>query len=132
MTEEYSIRQLADEFDITTRTLRFYEEKGLLEPVRTNNTRVYSTADRTRLRLILRGKRLGFTLDESSAIILMYDSKKRNTKQLQTLIAKIRDKRQQLIEQQEDLELMLLDLRDSEEHCLKALAKMPSAKTKAS
>ncbi len=126
MSKEYSIRELADEFDVTTRTLRFYEEKGLLNPVRTKQNRTYSSADRTRLRLILRGKRLGLSLDESSAIILMYDSsaldnEQRNTEQLETLIAKIREKRQQLIEQKRDLELMLLDLADSEERCLAEL-----------
>lgn len=121
MPTEYSIRELADEFDVTTRTLRFYEEKGLLNPVRAGNSRAYSSADRTRLRLILRGKRLGLTLDESRSIILMYDSNEANTEQLQTLIAKIREKRQQLSEQQKDLELMLIDLRDSEERCLTAL-----------
>ncbi len=118
---EYSIRDLADEFDVTTRTLRFYEEKGLLKPVRDKNSRTYSSADRTRLRLILRGKRLGLTLDESHAIIMMYDSQAHNTEQLRTLIAKVREKRQQLIEQQKDLELMLIDLRDSEERFLAAL-----------
>lgn len=122
MSKEYSIRELADEFDVTTRTLRFYEEKGLLSPLRNNTNRTYSSADRTRLRLILRGKRLGLTLEESSSIILMYDSKEHNTEQLQTLIAKIREKRQQLLEQQKDLELVLLDLRDSEERCLAALS----------
>lgn len=123
MPQEYSIRELADEFDVTTRTLRFYEEKGLLTPSRSNQTRTYSNSDRTRLRLILRGKRLGLSLEESSAIILMYDSSAQNTEQLETLISKIRAKRQELIEQQKDLELMLLDLQDSEQRCLKELKK---------
>ena len=131
MHKEYSIRELADEFDVTTRTLRFYEEKGLLSPMRSNQNRSYSSADRTRLRLILRGKRLGLTLEESSSIILMYDSEEQNTEQLQTLIAKIREKRQHLIEQQKDLELMLLDLRDAEERCLAALSEVePKLNTK--
>ena len=122
MTKPYSISQLAEEFDITTRTIRFYEEKGLLQPTREGQERWYSPADRTRLRLILRGKRLGLTLEESSAIISMYEPEKGNTRQIQTLIAKIREKRQRLLEQQKDLELMLLDLRDSEERCLAELA----------
>ena len=116
-----SIRELADEFDVTTRTLRFYEEKGLLSPVRNGQTRSYSSADRTRLRLILRGKRLGLTLDESSAIILMYDSSERNTEQLQTLIAKIREKKVELKKQQQDLKLTLLDLGNAEQRCMQAL-----------
>ncbi|HAU66832.1 MAG TPA: MerR family transcriptional regulator [Gammaproteobacteria bacterium] len=122
MQKQYSIRELADEFDVTTRTLRFYEEKGLLSPLRTNQMRSYTSADRTRLRLILRGKRLGLSLEESSKIILMYDQRASNDEQLQALVAKIREKRQQLAEQQKDLELMLLDLRDAEERCLDALS----------
>lgn len=126
MSKQYTIRQLADEFDVTTRTLRFYEERGLLNPSRVNTTRSYSSADRTRLRLILRGKRLGLSLEESSAIVLMYDPASANSDQLNTLVAKIREKRAQLIQQQNDLELMLLDLRDAEERCLEALNSHPA------
>ncbi len=126
MTKRFTIRQLADEFDVTTRTLRFYEERGLLNPTRLNTTRSYSSADRTRLRLILRGKRLGLSLEESSAIVLMYDPTSANTDQLNTLIAKIREKRAQLLQQQNDLELMLLDLNDAEERCLDALSAEPA------
>jgi DNA-binding transcriptional MerR regulator len=122
MQPHYTIRELADEFEVTTRTLRFYEEKGLINPKRNNKVRSYSAADRTRLRLILRGKRLGLSLEESSAIILMYDQSDSNDEQLQALISKIREKRAKLIEQQKDLELMLLDLRDAEERCLSALS----------
>lgn len=123
MPTEFSIRELADEFDVTTRTLRFYEEKGLLSPKRNNQTRTYSSSDRTRLRLILRGKRLGLTLEESASIILMYDSNTGNSEQLEALIAKIRDKREQLIQQRQDLDMMLLDLADAEERCTQALSK---------
>ncbi|MBT5293953.1 MAG: MerR family DNA-binding transcriptional regulator [Cellvibrionales bacterium] len=118
MTKHYSISDLSQEFDITTRTLRFYEEKGLLSPERQGQNRIYSAADRARLKLILRGKRLGLTLEESSGIIAMYDPQTNNKKQLQTLIHKIREKRHQLEQQQKDLELMILDLNDSEERCL--------------
>lgn len=125
MSKRYTIRELAEEFDVTTRALRFYEEKGLLQPARSKQTRTYSAADRTRLKLILRGKRLGLTLEESSDIIRMYDPEAGNRQQLETLLSKIRDKRAQLREQQKDLELMLLDLRDAEERCLQALATEP-------
>ena len=121
MTTAYSIRDLAQEFSVTTRTLRFYEEKGLLKPSRNKQTRSYSNADRTRLRLILRGKRLGLSLEESSDIILMYKSTSGNQQQLKRLLDKIREKRQQLLQQQEDLKLMLADLQDSEARCLAAL-----------
>ena len=121
MTTAYSIRDLAQEFSVTTRTLRFYEEKGLLQPSRNKQTRSYSNADRTRLRLILRGKRLGLSLEESSDIILMYNSTSGNQQQVERLLDKIREKRQQLLQQQEDLKLMLADLQDSEARCLATL-----------
>ena len=121
MTKLYSIRDLADEFAVTTRTLRFYEEKGLLQPARDKQNRSYSVADRTRLRLILRGKRLGLSLDESANIILMYDPVNQNNNQLQALIEKIQEKRKQLIEQQKDLKLMLKDLEEAEERFRKNL-----------
>lgn len=122
MTTEYSISDLAAEFDITTRTIRFYEEKGLLQPRRDGNTRVYSAGDRTKLKLILRGKRLGFSLEESNSIIDMYDPDQGNHEQLQMLIAKIREKRSQLEQQLHDIEGMMLDLSDAEQNCLEALA----------
>jgi DNA-binding transcriptional MerR regulator len=79
-TSSYSIRDLASEFDVTTRTIRYYEEKGLLSPKRNGSQRIYSPSDRTKLKLILRGKRLGFSLDESAEIILMYGPGGKNRK----------------------------------------------------
>jgi len=117
----YSISELAGEFDITTRTIRFYEEKGLLSPEREGTVRRYSNADRTKLKLILRGKRLGFSLTESLDIINMYNPAKSNDEQLQKLISTIREKRAQLQRQLNDLEAMLLDLDESETKCLEAL-----------
>ena len=121
MTEQYTIRDLAEEFDVTTRALRFYEEKGLLSPSRNKQVRTYDNADRTRLKLILRGKRLGLTLEESSEIILMYDPQSGNQQQIKLLIDKIREKRRDLLEQQKDLEMMLQDLNTAEQRCLAAL-----------
>jgi DNA-binding transcriptional MerR regulator len=121
MTRKYTISELAAEFDVTTRTIRFYEEKGLLKPAREGKRRIYSPADRTRLRLILRGKRLGFSLDESAEIVLMYGSAGNNRKQLEKLIAGIREKQVDLRRQQEDLAVMLADLQDAEKKCLVAL-----------
>ena len=92
----YSISALAKEFDITTRTIRFYEDKGLLNPSRQGQTRIYSAADRTILKLILRGKRLGFTLEQSGEIIKMYDPSNNNNEQLAALLESIRAKREQL------------------------------------
>ena len=122
MSKTYSISDLAAEFDVTTRTIRFYEEKGLLKPARAGSRRIYGPADRTRLRLILRGKRLGFSLDESAEIVLMYGSPGNNRRQLEKLIAGIREKRTELKQQQNDLKVMLQDLRDAEDKCLASLA----------
>ena len=117
----YTISDLAKRYEITTRTIRFYEEKGLLNPKREGQNRIYSESDRVRLQLILRGKRLGLTLEESRDIINMYMPGRRNEEQLQTLITTIRRKREQLKEQMQDLKRMLLDLDEAENHCLGAL-----------
>jgi DNA-binding transcriptional MerR regulator len=122
VSKTYNISDLATEFDVTTRTIRFYEEKGLLKPGRAGNRRIYNPADRTRLRLILRGKRLGFSLDESAEIVLMYGSPGNNRKQLEKLMAGIRQKRAELERQQDDLKVMVQDLRDAEDRCLASLA----------
>lgn len=117
----YSISDLAKEFDITTRTIRFYEDKGLLSPSRHGQTRIYSAGDRTKLKLILRGKRLGFSLEQSGGIINMYDPSKNNIEQLTALLKSIRAKREQLESQQHDIEIMMLELRESEERCVEAM-----------
>jgi len=129
MSKTYSISDLAAEFDITTRTIRFYEEKKLLNPSREGTRRIYSPADRTRLRLILRGKRLGLSLDESAEIVLMYGSPGNNRKQLEKLVSRIQEKRGELKRQQADLEFMLMDLKGAEEKCLVALAEMDTRKS---
>ncbi len=117
----YSISELAAEFDITTRTIRFYEEKGLLQPTRRGQSRVYTPADRTKLKLILRGKRLGLSLEESRDIIEMYRADHDNRQQLQTLIDKIREKRQQLQHQLHDIEVLLQDLDEAEIRLVEAM-----------
>ncbi|NNK38576.1 MAG: MerR family DNA-binding transcriptional regulator [Xanthomonadales bacterium] len=121
LQREFSIRDLASEFGVTTRTIRFYEEKGLLDPRRNGTRRIYSPADRTKLRLILRGKRLGLSLDESAEIIGMYGSPGNNRRQLETLIGKIREKRSELERQREDLAVMLNELAGAERKCRAAL-----------
>ncbi|MFV8783405.1 MerR family transcriptional regulator [Microbulbifer sp. SA54] len=111
--DSYSISELAQEFGITTRTIRFYEDKGLLSPERRGQTRIYTPEDRVRLKLILRGKRLGFSLDESREIIDMYDPAGGNVEQLNRLLERIDSKRQQLLQQQRDIEKMLAQLDDA-------------------
>lgn len=122
MSKHYSISDLAAEFDITTRTIRFYEEKGLLSPTRDGNSRCYCSADRIKLKLILRGKRLGFTLEESGEIIDMYNQDQGNTEQLHALINKINVRKEHLEQQKHDIDVMLIDLAEAEKRCLEALS----------
>ncbi|WP_226647030.1 MerR family transcriptional regulator [Microbulbifer variabilis] len=121
--QSYSISELAREFDITTRAIRFYEDKGLLKPERRGQTRVYSPEERVRLKLILRGKRLGFSLDESREIIDMYDPAHGNVEQLQRLLERIAQKRTQLQQQLRDIESLMGELDDAETRAEAALVK---------
>ena len=118
---EFSITDLRKEFGVTTRTMRHYEEIGLLSPSRRGQTRVYSSADRTRLRLILRGKRLGLSLEDSRQIIDMYEPGKTNIEQLNSLIAAIRQQREKLNQQLDDISNLLKDLKKAEADCINAL-----------
>ena len=122
--EWYTIRDLAKDFAVTTRALRFYEERGLLRPQRKGQSRVYSAADRIGLTLVLRGKRLGFTLDESAELIAMYDPSGTNEGQLQALINKIQEKHQRIVAQKSEIELMLSDLKEWEQRSRKALREL--------
>jgi DNA-binding transcriptional MerR regulator len=118
----YSIRQLSREFSITPRTLRFYEDKGLLAPARRGSTRLYSDRDRTRLRLALRGKRLGFSLQECREIIDMYDpTRPGGSRQLLRLCEKIREHRALLLEKLRDIEATLVAMGEVEAKCLAEL-----------
>lgn len=126
---EYSISDLAKEFDVTTRTIRHYEDIGLLAPVRRGQSRVYGAADRTRLRLILRGKRLGLSLDQAREIIDMYEPGKRNVAQLNRLIKAISGQREKLHRQRDDIANMLDELNRVEMNCVSALQEMTTNKT---
>lgn len=118
---EYSISQLSKEFDVTTRTIRHYEDLGLITPKRRGQTRVYSPADRTRLKLILRGKRLGLSLEDSREIIDMYEPGKTNIEQLKKLINAIQSQRIKLNQQLDDISNLLKDLNQAEADCINAL-----------
>ena len=113
----YSIAELAKEFDITTRTIRFYEDKQLLKPARRGQQRVYSRADRTRLKLVLRGKRLGWPLDDIREMIHMYDAPGGEEKQLRVMIDKINTSRETLLRQQTDIALALSEFDDIQLRC---------------
>lgn len=126
---DYTISELASEFDVTTRAIRFYEEKGLLQPRRDGQTRRYDKADRVRLKLILRGKRLGLSLQESKDIITMYEPSGNNVAQIQKLLEKIRAKRAELLRQRQDLELMIHELEDAEQRLGAELDALPRRTT---
>ncbi len=123
MTQTYSISDLAAEFDVTTRSIRFYEDKGLLSPLRKGTTRVYSNQDRIKLKLILRGKRLGLSLDEAREIIEMYNPQEGNATQLTALLERIRSRKARLHQQLVELNKMLTELEQAEQRCLTALGK---------
>jgi DNA-binding transcriptional MerR regulator len=121
MSKEYSISDLAQEFDITTRTIRFYEAEELLHPTRKGQTRIYNDQDRVHLKLILRGKRLGFSLAESKELITLYDPSSQNTKQLNRFLEKIKERRSSLQQQLEDIKIMQHELDEAETRCKNAL-----------
>lgn len=112
------IRQLTDEFGITTRTLRFYEDQGLLTPKRNGRNRVFCDADRTCLKLILRGKRMGFSLAEIREIINMYEDKSGELQQLNHLQKKIIEQRQSLMQKLADITESLDELGKVEKGCV--------------
>jgi len=120
--ETYSIGDLSKEFDITTRSIRFYEDQGLLKPTRKGQTRIYNQRDRVRLKLILRGKRLGFSLAETGRLFELYDADKSSAKQLATMMELIAQKKFDLQQQLQDIEAVMLELDDLEKNCLKTLA----------
>lgn len=124
--ETWSISDLAAEFDVTPRAIRFYEGQGLISPRRRGQTRIYSARDRTRLKLILRGKRLGFSLGEVADIIDLYDSDPGEVAQLEFFLDKISQQKKALEQQQEDIEVTLAELNAVELNCrtrLKSLTK---------
>ncbi|MBC3953169.1 MerR family transcriptional regulator [Pseudomonas folii] len=122
-SQTYSISDLARELDITTRAIRFYEEQGMLAPERRGLERIYSARDKVTLKLILRGKRIGFSLAECRELIELYDPVGGNHKQLETMLGKIGERRIQLEQQLLDIQHMQLELDTAEERCKLALSK---------
>jgi DNA-binding transcriptional MerR regulator len=135
MTEKddktYSISELAKEFDITTRSIRFYEDQGLITPLRQGQTRIYSKRDRVRLKLILRGKRLGFSLSETGQLFELYDADKSSVTQLTIMLKLIEQKKVELHQQMDDIKVVLMELVTVEKRCRETLtdAKTTEAKT---
>lgn len=122
MTKTYTITELATEFGVTTRTMRHYEEQGLLSPRREGTNRLFSNRDRVRLKLALRGKRLGFSLAEIRELFDLYDQTRDEKRQLQEFIAKLERRRAMLEQQREDIEVMLNEIAFFENQCRKLLA----------
>jgi DNA-binding transcriptional MerR regulator len=114
----YSVTELADALGITPRAIRFYETKGLIKPRRAGTTRVYTHRDRVRMLLILRGKRLGFSLADIKEYLDLYDVDPSRTKQLQLLLEKIEQRMSELEQQREDLETTLHELDEMRHECL--------------
>ncbi len=131
MSTSYTISDLAKEFDLTTRAIRFYEDMGLLQPERSGaggRNRVYSPRDRTRLRLTLRAKRLGLSLTEAKEIIDLYDSPRDTGVQLQKFLDVLAGHRRQLEEQMADLQATLDEVKEQEKEA-RTLLKRNSPKT---
>ena len=118
----FTITELAQEFDITPRAIRFYEDVGLLTPARAGRNRVYTHRDRTRLKLTLRGKRLGLSLQEVKQLVDMYDSKADTSQQLKAFLQVLREHRSQLERQLDDIEVTLVEISQHEERCKRLLA----------
>ena len=122
MSDTYGIAELAREFDVTTRTIRFYEDQGLLAPLRKGQRRVYASRDRVRLRLIMRGKRLGFSLDEIRQLIDLYDVDPSEVTQLRHFLDKIHEHKEILTGQQKDIAETLAEMERIEAQCSSLLS----------
>ena len=127
----FTITELAQEFDITPRAIRFYEDVGLLEPARAGRTRVYAQRDRTRLKLTLRGKRLGLSLQEVKRLVDMYDSPSDTAQQLQAFMGVLQEHRRQLEQQRDDIQVTLEEISQHEERCRRLLAEQARGRRKA-
>jgi DNA-binding transcriptional MerR regulator len=124
--QTWSIAELAAEYDVTLRTIRFYEDRGLLTPERRGTVRVYHPRDRVRLGLILRGKRLGFSLDEIATIVDMYDAEPGEEGQLVYLLEQIGSRRAELEQRRRDIDETLAELAEVERRCATDLSALRS------
>jgi DNA-binding transcriptional MerR regulator len=128
----YTITELAREFDITPRAIRFYEDQGLLSPSREGaggRSRVYTPRDRTRLKLTLRGKRLGLALSEIKSLVDMYESPKDTAAQMNRFLGVLAHHRETLEQQREDIDMTLAEITAHEEECKRLLAEVAPAQS---
>jgi len=127
----YGISELSKEFDITTRTIRFYEQQGLICPARSGQTRIYSEKDRVRLMLTLRGKRLGFSLAETKELFDLYDTTlEGDEKQLNLILGILNQKNAELEQQLQDIDRVKTELSLVQDRCQKALDEVVKKKEK--
>jgi DNA-binding transcriptional MerR regulator len=131
MSKTYTISELAQEFGVTTRTLRHYEDQGLVTPTREGVNRIYSHRDRVRLKLALRGKRLGFSLSELRELFQLYDLANDERRQLAEFAVKLERRRAQLEQQREDVEVMLNEINFFANQCQRLLADADTTKAPA-
>lgn len=124
MDKFYSITELTREFGVSTRTLRFYEDEGLINPERRGRTRLFRPADRRLIQEILRGRRIGFTIAEIRDIIRVYKDPPGEVGQLEMLMNKVNEKREELRQKRRDIEETLAELDNVEEACLTRLAEI--------
>ena len=117
----YSISDLAREFALTTRAIRFYEDEGLLAPSRSGRSRVYGERERVRIKLILRGKRLGLSLSEIRELLDLYEATKSERPQLLKFLQVLSERRAMLKQQQEDIAIVLSEIESLERQCRKRL-----------
>jgi len=123
----YTISDLSKEFGITTRTIRYYEDQGLITPARNGRQRVYSRRDRTRLKLIMRGKRLGLPLRDIGEIIDMYNTERGEAGQLKHLCVRIEKDRAMLLRQRAEIDTILREMEVIEAQCRSTLARLGTA-----
>lgn len=122
--QTWTIREIAEEFDVTHRTVRHYEELGLITPERDGTTRIYHRRDKTRLSLILRGKRLGFPLEEIRTIIDLYDAPRGRRSQLEYVLGQIDERRTDLEQRRRDLDDAIAELGTFERRCREDLDRL--------
>lgn len=122
MRDYYTITELTREFDITTRTLRFYEDEGLIQPVRRGRTRLFKPSDRVLLKQILRGRRLGFSVSEIRELMNIYDGTQASDEHLHISIKNLETRRSMLKQKKRDIDEALVELDHLEDLCLMRLA----------
>jgi DNA-binding transcriptional MerR regulator len=122
----YTISQLAKEFALTTRAIRFYEDCGLIAPQRSGSARVYGERERVRIKLVLRGKRLGLSLAEIGELLDLYEVARNERAQLSKFLVLLADRRARLLQQKEDIDATLAEIEGLERECRRRLRESPA------